>query len=145
MLCILCSTSKDKVSLIRLGVYDHISLHAKANGFHLEDIHPANPSFSTELFCKNNIIKEGLFYMSIRGLVDIHYTDNGVYYSANSTTHSFIACFHSEYFVSLKETILDIAKQLDAIPDSKLEKEVYSNYIRCPGEIEVLLKEGDCR
>lgn len=143
MLCILCATTNKPINLFRLELYDHMALHAESTGFDLHDLHPANPSFSAELFGKQSLIEEGLQFMALRGMVDVKYTKRGIYYSANATTHSYVACLQSEYAAEYRAAVVHISKNLDAITDQALHKKLYSQYVKCPGEIEKSLLKGE--
>lgn len=142
MLCILCATAHKSINVFRLEMYDHMALHAKSTGFEFRDLHPANPSFSAELFGKQSLIEEGLQFMALRGMIDVKYTKRGIYYSANTATQSYVACLRSEYAVEYKLAVEHISKNLDAITDQALRKKLYSQYAKCPGEIEQSLQKG---
>lgn len=142
MLCILCATTHKSINLFRLELYDHMALHAESTGFELHDLHPANPSFSAELFGKQSIIEEGLQFMALRGMVDVKYTKRGIYYSANTATHLYVACLQSEYAAEYILAIEQISKNFDALTDQALRKKLYSQYAKYPGEIEKSLLKG---
>ena len=142
ILFILCATSKKSISMLRIEVYDHIALHGKSNGFSQDNLHPANPSFASELFGKRRLVEASIRYMAMRGLVDIHYAKNGIYYSPNTETHNYILCFQSRYSQELKQSIIQISERYDSLSDSTLKKEIFTKFANQRGEIESFLVEG---
>lgn len=140
VLCILNASAK-KMGLLRIQIYDHFVLHIGDIIPNETDMHPANPSYASELFGKREAIAEGVHFMLHRGLLHIKNTTDGIYYYATQRTSDFLECLQSGYASELKTYAREVAGLLDSYSDARLLKYVFNHAKNLPGEIEKYLQE----
>jgi len=128
--------TKEKMSLSRLVYYDYFALHLDDIDGNLESLHPSNPSHSTELIVRREIIKCSLELMALKGLLDVKYTAQGIYYKYNSITEKFLSFCNSNYAKQLQKNFSMVHTFFLDFTDYKLEKYIANNIGKWAGEFE---------
>lgn len=135
LLCILEQVN-EKVSLTRLLYYDYFALHLDDIDQNYKSLHPSNPSHSTEIIVRRKLIKSAIEYMTLKGLVDVMYTAQGIFYRRNNATSGFLSYFQSEYIKRLRSNIVIVDTRFSEFSDHKLGKYVAENLGKWAGEFE---------
>ena len=127
---------KEKASLTRLLYYDYFALHLDDTDSNYESLHPSNPSHSTEIIVRRQLIKRAIECMSLKGLLDVKYTAHGIYYKRNNATSGFLSYFQSDYVKHLRKNIEIVDKRFCDFTDHRLDKYVAVNLGKWAGEFE---------
>lgn len=87
-----------------INYFDYFALHTKDIGGD-ESIHPALPNRFGELSVKRDLIHSSLKLLVSKGLVEIHYTDQGIEYLASELTSPFLDNLSEEYTRNLSNKV----------------------------------------
>jgi len=90
-------------SLQRLVVSDYLLVHSDDLPDGPPGLHPKTPHRGSELLVRRAVLEQGLMLYQSRGLLERHYTETGVTFSATERTASFLDALSSEYFLTLRE------------------------------------------
>lgn len=135
LLCIL-EQLKTKASFLRLLYYDYFSLHLDDIDEKYESLHPSNPSHSTEIIVKRELVNSAIECMALKGLLDVKYTVAGIYYTKNSVTGPFLECFQSSYITKLRDYIQIVDEIFREYSDIRLQKYIDNNLGKWTGQFE---------
>lgn len=86
-----------KVSLDDLVIYDYALLYSAEFGGP-DNLHPAIPNHVAEIAHRREHLPDAIRFFIKRGLIDIHITESGHYYSSNECTLDFVSCLKSNYY-----------------------------------------------
>jgi hypothetical protein len=120
----------------RLVIFEYFILHAKDVDNEQENLHPSLPLRSSEIIIKRKLISEGINLLVSKGLVEIIYKDEGVFYKPNALTAMFVDLLKSDYFNNLKSLANWVAKKYSSIETSELSSIVKENIQLWGGEFE---------
>ncbi|MED3727082.1 ABC-three component system middle component 2 [Priestia filamentosa] len=126
-LIILKEASPNSLDLSRIIIYDYLVTHSSDVDENVKSLHPAIPNRSGEIIIKRKVMQEGLNLMCSRELIDIDYTDNGIYYKANTLSEYFIKYFDSSYAKSLLEYSQWLNKTFKNYTDKELNDYISKN------------------
>ena len=115
------------IDINRLIIYDYFVLHANDFNENYESLHPAIPHRTGEIIIKRKIIQEGIQLMYAKDLIDIKYTENGIYYSANELTSAFLNYFDSTYETELIKNAQIVINEFKYYSEQKLSEYVNDN------------------
>lgn len=87
--------------LARLVLYDYMLVHSGDISGGPESLHPATPHRSGELLIRRPVLESGLKLMVSRGLVNVIYKKDGIFYSATDDAAPFIDSLSSKYVTEL--------------------------------------------
>lgn len=99
---ILSNTPEETYDIDRLVIFDYFVLHAKDLDMSQKNLHPSLPFRSSELIIRRKLITEGLEMLVSKGLINIVYNDDGIYYKSNPSTELFANLLISDYALKLK-------------------------------------------
>lgn len=133
---LILSQSMDAMDLQRLVYYDYFLLHLNDILKDQDSIHPSNPYHATEIAIKRKLIQEGINLMSKKGLIDIHFSIQGISYSRNKMTIEFLEYFDSNYFNKLEKNARIVEENFNTFTDEKIQNYVYENIGKWTGEFE---------
>lgn len=135
-LIILNTIKPDLIDIDRLVIYDYLVLHTEDIDKQYKSLHPSTPHRSGELLVRRELLQKGINLMASRELLDKHYLDDGIYYSANSLTGPFINYFESNYSVQLREYMEYIKAKFHHLSANELKDYVIKNLDVWGGEFE---------
>ena len=141
LMFILCSTHAN-MSLERLQIYDHLVLHISDISKEHISIHPSNPSYSSELIAKRNLIQQSLSLLALKGLISIKCTSRGILYASNKATEKSLSALRSKYAGLIEENSKIVCNLLVDYNDSRLQKQIYMSMEGWAGEIEKEYAQG---
>jgi len=122
--CLLLLTAKDDAvfDIDRLVYYDYFILYPSDSPASINNnIHSKTPYRASELAVKRKILSKGLLLMLKKGLIDIQYTEKGVFYKATLTAKPFLSYFQTTYFLKLKKNAELITNELRNYTQKELE------------------------
>lgn len=118
-------SSTKNYDLSRLAIYDYLLVHSgDVNG--PSSIHPATPYRSGELLVKADVLRKGLNLMKSKQLIDIHFNNHGITYSASTLAAHFLNYFDSSYYLNLKNTAIWLAVSYSKYSDEELNQLIKS-------------------
>ncbi|PEA07846.1 hypothetical protein CN425_27115 [Bacillus cereus] len=100
-LVLLSHVTTEDFDINRLIIFDYFLLHAKDLDVEQENLHPSLPYRSTEIIIRRKLISEGLELLVSKGLINIIYNNDGIFYKSNEMTHLFVNLLGSSYFKRL--------------------------------------------
>jgi hypothetical protein len=142
ILFILSLCSK-KMSSQRIMYYDYFVLHLADIDNTYISLHPDNPNHSSEIAVRRNIVNKGLVLMTSKGLLDIKYTKNGIYYQKNNLTEHFINLFSNGYVEHLKKNITVVIEKFSTYSDAQIYRYINKSIGTWTGEFEKEYVSGD--
>jgi len=119
-LTILSESFPTAYSLQRLVVSDYLLVHSDDLPDGPTGLHPKTPHRGGELLVRRTVLEQGLMLYQSRGLLDRHYTETGVMFSATERTASFLDALSSDYAAQLRERAAWLVSMFGEMPDSKL-------------------------
>lgn len=125
----------DGIDIDRLIILDYLSIHANIIDSSLKSLHPENPFYGIELLTKRDLLKESINLLISKGLIDIKYSDDGIYYIPNGITNYFLSYFEGIYFDNLNNSINIILNKFKGYSRDDLKKYVNDNIELWSGEI----------
>lgn len=125
----------DGIDIESLIILDYLSLHAKVIDTNLKSLHPDNPFYGIELLTKRDLIKESLNLLISKGLIDIKYSVDGIFYIPNGVSNYFLSYFEGIYFNDLNNSINEILNKFKGYSREDLKKYVNDNIELWSGEI----------
>lgn len=135
-LMIILSSSQASMSLERLQIYDHLVLHISDISKEHVSIHPSNPSYSSELAAKRDLIHRSLSFLVLRGLISVKCTSRGIQYASNKTTEKSLSTLTSKYAKQIEGNSKIVCNLLGSYNDLRLQKHIYMSMGDWAGEIE---------
>jgi len=135
-LLIILDSCKSTMSLERLQIYDHLILHLGDVQADLPSIHPSNPSHSSEIVAKRQLIRSSIAAMALKGFVTVKYTSYGFLYSSNKMTEEFLMVLTSGYSKKVRANSEIVCRLFSAYNDSRLQKLADNGLQNWAGEIE---------
>jgi len=84
-------------------------------------LHPKTPHRSGELLVRRQVLQDGLTLFQSRGLVDRHYTKEGVLFSATESTAGFVDVLCSPYVRDLRQRAVWLCTTFGDVADADLE------------------------
>lgn len=133
---LILTACQHKMSLQRLMFYDYFALHLKDIDIKYESLHPANPNHSSEIAVKRELIREGINLMINKGLMNVRYTKQGIFYEKNRITDSFTKMFESRYSYEYRTNIEIVKQRFSSLSDKLLYKFIAENIGNWAGEFE---------
>jgi hypothetical protein len=130
------SECKLGMSIQRIMYYDYFSLHIHDIDNSLKSLHPSNQGHSSEIVVKRELIMQGIKFALNKGLIDIEYTEEGIFYKRNKITERFIKIFESEYINKYKKNTFIIHQRFNKYSDEELDKYIIKNIGEWVGEFE---------
>lgn len=87
-----------------------------------ENLHPAVPNHLAEIAQRRELLPNSLLFFLKKGLIDVHYTEKGKYFSANENTNSFVSCLSADYFIRIWERLSWLSDHSETIKKTQLMK-----------------------
>jgi hypothetical protein len=115
--------------LDRLVIFDYFILHANDLDPDQMNLHPSLPHRSSEIIIRRKLVQEGLDILVSKGLVDIIYDEEGLFYKSNQITTLFVKLLKSNYYNRLRsqckwviDSYGDIdTKELNTLVNNKIQ------------------------
>lgn len=141
---VILNESRRALDLQLLIFYDFLTLHFGDVDSQYQSLHPSNPLHSTEFIVMRRIIRAGIDIVSMKGLVDIIYSSEGISYKSNEYTDKFLSYFESPYFLKLKFNAQLVSSKFDEFTQKSLASYFFSNLGNWKGEFdkEVIFRGG---
>src|SRR5690606_25466208 len=89
--------------LTQMTWLDHLVVHTGDIEKGPESLHPDIPQRAGELVVRRQIVEDGLTLMSRLHLVDVHFNDEGIFYSARDEASPFVQLLRTEYGETLRK------------------------------------------
>ncbi len=119
-LAILNDSYPSALSLQRLVVFDYLLVHSDDIPGGPIGLHPQTPHRSGELLVRRNMLENGLLLFLSRGLIDRHYTEHGVLFSATDRSAGFLDVLSSEYLAHLRERAAWLVTEFGGLSDDEI-------------------------
>lgn len=107
-------------SLERLVVTDYLLIHSDDLPGGPPGLHPKTPHRGGELLVRRSVVEAGLLLYQSRGLLERHYTETGVMFSATEKTSSFLDVLSSSYTAELRERAAWLVSLFGKVSDEEL-------------------------
>jgi hypothetical protein len=107
---ILHASQPNSFDLKHMTWLDHLVVHTGDIDRGPESLHPDVPQRAGELVVRRQIVEKGLGLMCRLHLIDQHYTDEGIFYSARDEASPFVQLLRTSYGGQLKERALWLAE-----------------------------------
>lgn len=115
------------IDINRLIIYDYFVIHGNDFDSSIESLHPPTPYRSGEIIIKRKIIQEGINLMYSKELLDINYTEKGIYFKANELTPAFLNYLNSTYAEDIKKNSILVINKFNSYSDDKINTFVNDN------------------
>jgi hypothetical protein len=141
-LVLLSNKSCINYDIDRLVIFDYFILHANDLDSGQTNLHPSLPHRSSEILIRRKLIQEGLEILVSKGLIEIIYCEDGLFYKSNEMTHLFVNLLESNYYRRLQSQCMWIIDKFGEIETKEL-KNLVNNKIQLWGgefEFEALLR-----
>lgn len=125
------------LSLQRLVVFDYLLVHSDDIPGGPIGLHPQTPHRSGELLVRRSMLEDGLLLFLSRGLIDRHYTEHGVLFSATDRSASFLDVLSSEYLVNLRERAAWLVTEFGGLSDDEITQLAEKNVGEWGAEFEM--------
>ncbi len=89
-------------SLQRLVILDYLIVHSDDLSHGPKGLHPKTPHRGGELLVRRAALEKGLLLYQSKGLLERHFREDGVLYSANERSASFLDVLTTNYIVRLR-------------------------------------------
>ena len=122
------------IDINRLIIYDYFVLHGSDFDKSIESLHPPIPHRSGEIIIKRKIIQDGINLMYSRELLDIQYTEEGIYYKANELTPAFLNYLDSTYAEEISKNSKLVINKFNSYSDDELNAYVNDNFSKWGSE-----------
>lgn len=109
-------------SLQRLVVFDYLVVHSDDIPGGPVGLHPQTPHRGGELLVRRSVLEEGLLLYQSRGLLELRYTDQGVYFAATDRSAAFLDALDSEYLEQLRDRAAWLVTELGALADDEMDQ-----------------------
>ena len=119
-LAILNDAYPSAFSLQRLIVLDYLVVHSDDIPGGPTGLHPQTPHRSGELLVRRSMLEEGLLLFLSRGLIDRHFTEHGVLFSATDRSAGFLDALSSEYLAHLRERAGWLVTEFGGLTDNEM-------------------------
>lgn len=133
-LIILNEVSPISMDLNQLVIYDYLVTHSSDVDSSKEGLHPSIPHRSGEIIIKRKVMQEGINLMYSKELLDIEYTQKGVYYKANELSSYFIKHLDSSYAQGVIQYSRWVSEKFEHYSDADLYEYVNKNISRWGSE-----------
>lgn len=117
---LLCEAFPAQYSLQRLVVSDYLLVHSDDWPNGPPGLHPKTPHRANELLVRRAMLEKGLMLYQSRGLLDRHYTDSGVMFSATDRTAGFLDALSSGYASELRKRAVWLVTLFGEFADAEL-------------------------
>lgn len=105
-------------SLERLIVFDYLLVHSDDVPGGPKGLHPKTPYRSGELLVRRRVLQDGLTLFQTRGLVERHFNEQGITYSASDGSGSFLESLDAPYLLELRNRSRWLVDRFDGESDS---------------------------
>jgi hypothetical protein len=78
-------------------------------------LHPPVPNHLAEIAQRRDLLPNSLLFFLKKGLIEVHYDENGKSFSANENTNSFVSCLSTGYFIKIWERLSWLSEQSEKI------------------------------
>lgn len=131
--------------LQKLIYMDFLALHYGDIDHRVESLHVANPYHVTEVYSRRELIKSSIDILLRKGLVDLHMSYEGIEYSKNNLSKSFLELFDSDYFMELEANVELVTTKFNGYSTSELKTYFDQNIHSWEDEFiyEVAFRGGD--
>lgn len=119
---LLCEAFPAQYSLQRLVVSDYLLVHSDDLPNGPPGLHPKTPHRANELLVRRTVLEKGLMLYQSRGLLERHYTESGVMFSATDRTAGFLDALSSGYASELRKRSAWLVTLFGEVADSELLK-----------------------
>ena len=121
-LSLLCEAFPAQYSLQRLVVSDYLLVHSDDLPNGPPGLHPKTPHRGNELLVRRTVLEKGLMLYQSRGLLERHYTETGVLFSATDRTAGFLDALSSGYVSELRMRAAWLVTLFGEVADSEVLK-----------------------
>jgi hypothetical protein len=118
---VLSSMEGQKFDIDELVLLDYALLYSREFGGP-DNLHPPVPNHLAEIAQRRELLPDSLLFFLKKGLIDVHYGENGKYFSANANTISFISCLSSGYFIKIWERLSWLSDNSEKIKSKQLSE-----------------------
>ncbi len=119
---LLCEAFPAQYSLQRLVVSDYLLVHSDDLPNGPPGLHPQTPHRSNELLVRRTVLERGLMLYQSRGLLERHFTELGVMFSATDRTAGFLDVLSSSYASELRRRAVWLVSLFGGVADDELLK-----------------------
>lgn len=116
----------NEYNLEKLTYFDYLMIHSGDIDNAPDSILPNSPYRFFEFHVNKENILQSVEFLWRKGLVDINYNANGIFYRANRLTNLFVKTLHSELSEQLKYTASWIVNNFYKYSESDLKELFYS-------------------
>lgn len=124
-------------SLQRLVIFDYLVVHSDDLPNGPAGLHPQTPHRGGELLVRRGSIQQGLLLFESRGLVERHFDDSGLLFSATEGSASFLDTLASPYVAELRSRAHWLVGSYGSTPQTDLESLVRSHIGEWGAEFEL--------
>lgn len=144
-LLVLITAIDGHADLQKMIYMDFLVLHYGNIDKGSKSLHPANPYHVTEVYSRRELIKSSVNILLRKGLIDIHLSHEGIGYSKNSLSRSFLELFESDYFIELEANVELVTAKFKGYSTSELKSYFDQNLHSWEDEFkyEVTFRGGD--
>lgn len=107
-----------------------------------ESLHTPVPYRGTELLSRRELIEQGLYLMSTRGLVDAKTDETGITYFGGDSARTLVGSLTSRYFLSLEERCRWAATTFQAADSATLMRDFAERGHLWGAELEATMTRG---
>ncbi len=119
-LTVLSDAYPSALSLQRLVVFDYLLVHSDDIPNGPIGLHPQTPHRSGELLIRRSMLEDGLLLFLSRGLIDRHYKEYGVFFSATDRSAGFLDVLNSEYLANLRKRAAWLVQEFEGLSDNEI-------------------------
>lgn len=109
-------------SLQRLVILDYLIVHSDDLSDGPKGLHPKTPHRGGELLVRRAALEKGLLFYQSKGLLERHFMESGVLYSANERSASFLDVLTTKYIVALRALAEWLVKEFGEYSDLELSE-----------------------
>lgn len=136
-LAILNDAFPNEYSLQRLVVFDYLLVHSDDIPEGPIGLHPKTPHRSGELLVRRKSLRQGLYLLMSRGLVQQRYQPKGVFFAGTDHTGAFLDTLGSAYVIGLRDRAEWVVSTFGPMSDSELDLLVQENLGEWGAEFEL--------
>ncbi len=109
-----------RYSLQRLVILDYLVVHSDDLNEGPKGLHPKTPHRGGELLVRRVALEKGLLFYQGKGLLERHFMEEGVLYSANEQSASFLDVLTTDYILKLRELAEWLVEKFGGYSDHEL-------------------------
>ncbi|MEO5330596.1 MAG: hypothetical protein H7839_01125 [Magnetococcus sp. YQC-5] len=127
VLSILSAAYPKPFDLHHLSYLDYLLVHSNDIPDGPDSLHPPTPYRSGEILVRRSLIEQGLLLFWSRGLVDRHFTEEGIIYAGTNSSGTFLDSLYTMYVKNLREHANWLLNRLGDLPKEQIQMMVEKN------------------